>query len=104
MTFLPAPGGANCPEVVPPCTRNPGIWILVSSASPGLRIRLAALQRRDGGTLRDSRATDHSARPLDSVGAALVVALCLSWGLNQVAIKLTLPDIPPLIQATIRSL
>jgi len=54
--------------------------------------------------LRDSRATDHSARPLDSVGAALVVALCLSWGLNQVAIKLTLPDIPPLIQATIRSL
>lgn len=54
--------------------------------------------------MKDSRAIDHSVRPLDSVGAAIVVALCLSWGLNTVAIKLTLPDVPPLIQATIRSL
>ena len=53
--------------------------------------------------MKDSRAIDHSVRPLDSVGAAIVVALCLSWGLNTVAIKLTLPDVPPLIQATIRS-
>jgi drug/metabolite transporter (DMT)-like permease len=54
--------------------------------------------------VKDSRAIDHSVRPLDSIGAAIVVALCLSWGLNTVAIKLTLPDVPPLIQATIRSL
>lgn len=54
--------------------------------------------------MKDSRAIDHSIRPLDGVGAAIVVALCLSWGLNTVAIKLTLPDVPPLIQATIRSL
>ncbi len=54
--------------------------------------------------MKDSRAIDHSVRPLDSVGAAIVVSLCLSWGLNTVAIKLTLPDVPPLIQATIRSL
>lgn len=53
--------------------------------------------------MKDSRAIDHSIRPLDGVGAAIVVALCLSWGLNTVAIKLTLPDVPPLIQATIRS-
>lgn len=53
--------------------------------------------------MKDSRAIDHSVRPLDGVGAAIVVALCLSWGLNTVAIKLTLPDVPPLIQATIRS-
>lgn len=50
-----------------------------------------------------SPASHPEARPLDAVAAAAVVALCLSWGLNQVAIKLTLPDIPPLIQATIRS-
>ena len=50
-----------------------------------------------------SRASDPIARPLDSLATAVVVALCLSWGLNQVAIKLTLPDIPPLIQATVRS-
>lgn len=50
-----------------------------------------------------SPATSHAARPLDALAAMLVVGLCVSWGLNQVAIKLTMPDIPPLIQATIRS-
>ena len=39
---------------------------------------------------------DPSARPLDLAGAALIVLLCLSWGFNQVAVKLALPDIPPL--------
>lgn len=43
-------------------------------------------------------------RPLDAAAASLVVLLCLSWGFNQVAVKLALPDIPPLIQATLRSL
>jgi drug/metabolite transporter (DMT)-like permease len=42
-------------------------------------------------------------RPLDAVAAAIVVVLCLSWGFNQVATKLAIHDIPPLIQATIRS-
>lgn len=42
-------------------------------------------------------------RPLDAGAVALVVLLCLSWGFNQVAVKLALPDIPPLIQAAIRS-
>lgn len=32
-----------------------------------------------------------------------MLLLCLSWGFNQVAIKLALPDIPPLTMATIRS-
>ena len=43
-------------------------------------------------------------RPLDAGAAALIVLLCLSWGFNQVAVKLALPEIPPLIQATLRSL
>ncbi|MEZ5788136.1 MAG: DMT family transporter [Xanthobacteraceae bacterium] len=30
--------------------------------------------------------------------------LCLSWGLSQVSIKEAMPDFPPLIQATLRSL
>jgi drug/metabolite transporter (DMT)-like permease len=42
-------------------------------------------------------------RPLDGVAIALTIALCLSWGFNQVAIKLALPEIPPLIQAAFRS-
>ncbi len=42
-------------------------------------------------------------RPLDAVATALMVVLCLSWGLNQVAIKLALPDIPPMTQGALRS-
>ncbi len=37
------------------------------------------------------------------MAAAIVVMLCLSWGFNQVATKLAIHDIPPLIQGAIRS-
>jgi drug/metabolite transporter (DMT)-like permease len=43
------------------------------------------------------------ARPLDALAAAIMLALCLSWGFNQVAVKLALPEIPPFLQAAIRS-
>ncbi len=46
----------------------------------------------------------HITRPLDPIAAAIVVVLCLSWGFNQVAVKLAIHDIPPLIQSTIRSI
>ncbi len=42
-------------------------------------------------------------RPLSSGAVALMLLLCLSWGFNQIAVKLALPDIPPMLQATIRS-
>jgi drug/metabolite transporter (DMT)-like permease len=42
-------------------------------------------------------------RPLDAAGMALVVVLCVVWGFNQPAIKLALPEVPPLIQCAIRS-
>jgi drug/metabolite transporter (DMT)-like permease len=45
----------------------------------------------------------HISRPLDAVAVAMMLMLCLSWGFNQVAIKATLPEIPPMIQAAIRS-
>lgn len=44
-----------------------------------------------------------STGPLDLFAITLTVILCLSWGLNQVAIKLALPDVPPVMQATIRA-
>ncbi|HEX3440318.1 MAG TPA: DMT family transporter [Pseudolabrys sp.] len=47
--------------------------------------------------------TAHITRPLDAAATALVLLLCLSWGFNQVAVKLALHDIPPLTQAAIRS-
>jgi len=45
----------------------------------------------------------HVTRPLDGFGAAMMILLCLSWGFNQVAAKLAIHDIPPMTQATIRS-
>jgi drug/metabolite transporter (DMT)-like permease len=42
-------------------------------------------------------------RPLDATAVALVLMLCLSWGFNQIAVKLALPDVPPMLQALIRS-
>lgn len=45
-----------------------------------------------------------TSRPLDAVAALIMLALTLSWGMNQVSVKLALPEIPPFIQATVRSI
>src|SRR6202167_5960942 len=42
-------------------------------------------------------------RPLSPGAVALMVMVCVSWGFNQIAVKLALPDVPPMLQATIRS-
>src|SRR5437763_4981315 len=42
-------------------------------------------------------------RPLSAVAVALMLMLCLSWGFNQIAVKLVLPDVPPMLQALSRS-
>ncbi len=34
---------------------------------------------------------------------ALMLMLCLTWGFNQIAIKLVMQDIPPFLHASIRS-
>jgi drug/metabolite transporter (DMT)-like permease len=47
---------------------------------------------------------NNTSRPLDAVATLIMLALTLSWGLNQVTVKLALPEIPPLIQATVRSI
>src|SRR3954454_3328452 len=46
----------------------------------------------------------NTSRPLDAVAALIMLGLTLSWGLNQVSVKLALPEIPPFIQATGRSI
>jgi drug/metabolite transporter (DMT)-like permease len=45
-----------------------------------------------------------TSRPLDAVAALIMLALTLSWGFNQVSVKFALPEIPPLTQATLRSI
>src|SRR6202790_5467503 len=42
-------------------------------------------------------------RPLSPAAVAWMLMLCLSWGFNQVAVKLALPDVPPMLQALVRS-
>ncbi|OAF15290.1 MULTISPECIES: DMT family transporter [Bradyrhizobium] len=49
-------------------------------------------------------ATPSAERPLSAGAIALMLMLCLTWGFNQIAVKLVLPDIPPMLQATIRSI
>jgi len=42
-------------------------------------------------------------RPLDALAVTVMLILCLTWGFNQVAVKLAIHDIPPLIQSASRS-
>jgi drug/metabolite transporter (DMT)-like permease len=53
--------------------------------------------------LSASAEVHHTTRPLNATGIAIVLMLCLCWGFNQVAVKLAIHDIPPLLQSTIRS-
>ena len=43
-------------------------------------------------------------RALSPGAIALMLMLCLSWGFNQIAVKLVLPDVPPMLQALTRSI
>jgi drug/metabolite transporter (DMT)-like permease len=40
---------------------------------------------------------------LDAVAVGLLVLCCTLWGLTQVAVKVALPEVPPLTQAALRS-
>lgn len=53
--------------------------------------------------MSSKQAIPSAGRPLTPGAVALMLMLCLSWGFNQIAVKLALPDIPPMLQATIRS-
>jgi drug/metabolite transporter (DMT)-like permease len=43
-------------------------------------------------------------RALTPGAIALMLMLCLSWGFNQIAVKLVLADVPPMLQALTRSI
>src|SRR5471032_2288496 len=53
--------------------------------------------------MSSNQAGPSAERPLGPGAIALMLVLCLSWGFNQISVKLVLPDIPPMLQATIRS-
>ena len=52
-----------------------------------------------GASFRPERKTH-----LDTLAVASLVLCCFLWGLNQVAVKAALPQVPPLWQAALRSL
>jgi drug/metabolite transporter (DMT)-like permease len=47
--------------------------------------------------------TPSAGQALSPGAIALMLMLCLSWGFNQIAVKLVLPDVPPILQALSRS-
>src|SRR3954471_4715212 len=51
-----------------------------------------------------SQVNPPAGRPLSPGAIALMLMLCLSWGFNQIAVKLVLPDVPPMLQALVRSI
>lgn len=51
-----------------------------------------------------NQVTASAGRALTPGAVALMLMLCLSWGFNQIAVKLVLPDVPPMLQALSRSL
>src|ERR1700748_2778212 len=54
--------------------------------------------------MSSNKASLDAGRPLSLGAVLLMLMLCVSWGFNQIAIKLALPDIPPMMQATLRSM
>jgi drug/metabolite transporter (DMT)-like permease len=53
--------------------------------------------------MSSNSSTSSATRPLGPGAIAVILVLCLSWAFNQIAVKLALPEVPPLLQATIRS-
>src|ERR1700704_1676042 len=58
---------------------------------------------RPRGSMSSTPVNSSAARALTPGAIALMLMLCLSWGFNQIAVKLALPDVPPMMQALIRS-
>ena len=58
---------------------------------------------RPRGSMSSKPVVPSAGRALTPGAIALMLMLCLSWGFNQIAVKLALPDVPPMLQALIRS-
>lgn len=54
--------------------------------------------------MKGARAADGRHLHLDALAVLLLVMCCALWGLGQVAVKVALPQVPPLLQAGVRSL
>jgi drug/metabolite transporter (DMT)-like permease len=54
--------------------------------------------------MSSNKVISSAGRALTPGAIALMLMLCLSWGFNQIAVKLVLADVPPMLQALARSI
>lgn len=47
--------------------------------------------------------SDNTRKPLDGFAISVMVIMCAAWGLQQVAIKVAVPQVGPIMQAAVRS-
>lgn len=59
------------------------------------------LERRRGGKLTSPAMTDRK-QHLDSLAVSILLASCIFWGFQQILIKTTVVEVPPLWQASLR--
>ena len=105
----------STPPRAPQASRQSCPWWKSRASARIARNRLSdsnigATSRKDNGQAGSqgnvNQPSSHNIRrpPLSAGAIALMLMLCLSWGFNQIAVKLVLPDIPPMLQAIIRSM
>src|SRR5260370_3231714 len=93
----------STPPRVPPALRRNCRWSKSPAPACIARNNNTAISRIWGSMSSREMRIDSAGRPLSPGAVALMLMLCLSWGFNQIAVKLALPDLPPILQATIRS-
>jgi drug/metabolite transporter (DMT)-like permease len=78
-----------------------------TGALAGLLCAALALASAGGpnpGRHESARAADGRKAHLDTLAVLLLLGCCAIWGLGQVAVKVALQQVPPLLQAGVRSL
>jgi drug/metabolite transporter (DMT)-like permease len=91
------------PPRAPPALRQNCRWWKSPEPARIASDNNTAIKPARGFMASEQLTTSSGGRPLSPGAIALMLMLCLSWGFNQIAVKLVLPDIPPMLQATIRS-
>jgi rhomboid family GlyGly-CTERM serine protease len=90
----------------PPTGRGPGApvaRVAPAAGSPAGAAADAASAAAAAGASSAGAAAGASRRPLDGVAVACLLLCCAIWGVNQVAAKVALDEVPPLLQAGVRS-
>src|ERR1700741_4342733 len=89
----------NCP-----CSKSQASAPIASRLhEPGPTQITSARQSATERDMSSRKMISSAGRPLSPGAIALMLMLCFTWGFNQIAIKLVLPDIPPMLPAAIRS-